>query len=287
MYPILFLIATPFLIAIIALIKNGKRKPSRTLLFHSIYENKRIPHSLSEISSAKFSSICKMIQEIDFKTVHFSRLSADTPNTLSIIFDDGLKSNMIAAEILEEYNLSATFFICSGTLTGDSITDVYSKKSYLSHQDIKSLSARGFEIGSHSISHLDLTLLSEKDLRKELLESKNELEMVIEKTITTFSFPYGIWNDDIIKIAKEIGYNKFAVYNFGSRANEIDIFHSTGVYPFETIEDIENMIKGKTSFGTLRGSIIPHFAKGSPLAAFSPLYSKIPTPWFVNSKKKK
>jgi len=282
----IFLI-TPLLIGLFAFLFRKRTTPSTTLLFHSLYKETRLPHSLSEISVKKFSAICNLICSERFKSIHFSNKGPDNQDSLAIIFDDGLKSNMIAADILEQSHLTATFFICSGTISGDSITDVYSNKEYLSVDDIKSLADRGFEIGSHSVTHLDLTLLSTDDLRIELSQSKEDLERVINKPVTSLSFPYGIWNNHVVDIAKEVGYQKFAVYNFEAKENQIDIFHSTGIYPFDSLQDIKNKIRGVGGFGLLRAAIIPHFAKGTPLAVFSPLYQKIPTPWFTNSKKKK
>ncbi len=287
MYILLTIAIVPFIFGVASLYFKKNREPSTTLLFHSIFQDVRTPHSLSEISSSKFTEICRMIVNSKFKSIAFSNQKKGDDRSIAIIFDDGLKSNLLASEILTEYNLNATFFICSGTLTGESITDVYGNKNYLSREDIKVISERGFEIGSHSISHLDLTLLSESDLRNELTKSKEELENVINHPVTSLSFPYGIWNESVVDVAKEVGYKTFAVYNFGNKANQLDTFRATGVYPFDTIGDIEKKLNGTLGFGGIRASIIPHFAKGSPLAAFSPLYCKIPTPWFMHSKEKK
>lgn len=77
----------------------------------------------------------------------------------------------------------------------------------LSWGDIKQLGQDKLaDIGSHSLFHLPLTLLSASQIQKELLVSKSILEEKIKKEVVLFAYPYGAVDDSIEKIVKESGY---------------------------------------------------------------------------------
>jgi peptidoglycan/xylan/chitin deacetylase (PgdA/CDA1 family) len=100
---------------------------------------------------------------------------------LSFTFDDGCYSVITTiAPILDEYNYKATFFIVAGYITSDAYW-----------MDWKKLSDRGFEIGNHSLTHLDLR--DTKDpiiLRHEINDSFDLIKEKIGKAPFSFSHPY-------------------------------------------------------------------------------------------------
>jgi peptidoglycan/xylan/chitin deacetylase (PgdA/CDA1 family) len=78
---------------------------------------------------------------------------------------------------------------------------------YLSKQQAARIAEREWvTIGSHTLSHPNLLLLSIEDVRRELKESKRRLEQISGKPVRHLSYPNGFWNDRIAAIAKECGY---------------------------------------------------------------------------------
>jgi peptidoglycan/xylan/chitin deacetylase (PgdA/CDA1 family) len=78
---------------------------------------------------------------------------------------------------------------------------------YLSKQQAARIARREWvTIGSHTLSHPNLLLLSMDEVRRELKESKRRLEQVSGKPVRHLSYPNGLWNDKIARIAKECGY---------------------------------------------------------------------------------
>lgn len=64
-------------------------------------------------------------------------------------------------------------------------------------------------IGSHSVTHANLSLLNNLELKKELIQSKKKLEEIIEDKIDNFAFPFGTNNEITereITETKKIGY---------------------------------------------------------------------------------
>ena len=81
-------------------------------------------------------------------------------------------------------------------------------------EEVKILSASQFvEIGSHGVSHQNLTLLSDEDVRYELTESKSYLENACGKSIDMLAFPFGLYNNSVLDIAQVAGYSFFAGVN--------------------------------------------------------------------------
>jgi peptidoglycan/xylan/chitin deacetylase (PgdA/CDA1 family) len=77
---------------------------------------------------------------------------------------------------------------------------------FLNWADLVELVKNGWEIGSHGVSHLDLTQLTDEDIKKDLLGSKKIIEEKLGQSITAFSLPYGRYNERVIKLAKESTY---------------------------------------------------------------------------------
>jgi hypothetical protein len=68
------------------------------------------------------------------------------------------------------------------------------------------LTAAGWEIGSHSLTHPALDLLDAQLSRKEILESKLRLEDLLRAPVRGFAFPYGRFGRREIDFAREAGY---------------------------------------------------------------------------------
>ncbi len=117
---------------------------------------------------------------------------------LTLTFDDGYKC--VYTEVLpifKKYNQKGTVYIITN-LTGK----IFEKETLMNWSEIKELREHGFEIGSHTSNHKDLTGLSEEEIEKELKGSKEDLW---ERGIyaESLAIPYGKYNKKIESIARE------------------------------------------------------------------------------------
>ena len=80
--------------------------------------------------------------------------------------------------------------------------------SYMSADQLKELSDKGFEIGSHGMTHslLIADYMNEEKVLNELKKSKQWLESITETPVTAYCFPAGRYNAKMIELAKQVGY---------------------------------------------------------------------------------
>jgi oligosaccharide reducing-end xylanase len=120
----------------------------------------------------------------------------DHDGALSITFDDGLSSHFnLAGPLLDHHQLKGTFFV-----TLDNVGIPYGAN----WSDWADLWRDGHEIGSHSISHPDLTTLNSSSLYEEVVLSGQRIEENISGSrCVSFSYPMGRYNDTVLSLVRE------------------------------------------------------------------------------------
>ena len=106
------------------------------------------------------------------------------PRTIvTITFDDGLVSEYEASKILDSYGFKGTFYIPAGLLGG-----TFENNSVMNYSQVKELYNKGHEIGCHTMTHANLSMLNETQVRYELSTCK---EVLKEFNPVSFAYPYG------------------------------------------------------------------------------------------------
>jgi peptidoglycan/xylan/chitin deacetylase (PgdA/CDA1 family) len=113
-------------------------------------------------------------------------------------WDDGHKLDIKLAALLKKYNLKGTIYVCPKD-------NEFEKKELLSEKEVKQIS-KNLEIGAHTINHPTLTKINIKQAKKEIEDSKKYMERIISKKITSFCYPKGYFNRQLIDIVKNSGY---------------------------------------------------------------------------------
>ena len=110
--------------------------------------------------------------------------------TFDDAFDDFAK---LAAPELLKHDFGACVFVPTGRLglSEDWIGSSYPAKPIISSVTALSLVNAGFELGSHSVTHKDLTQLDDRELEYELTQSLDTLASLTGKPVSAFAPPYG------------------------------------------------------------------------------------------------
>jgi peptidoglycan/xylan/chitin deacetylase (PgdA/CDA1 family) len=151
----------------------------------------------------------------------------------ALTFDDGYESVYThAAPLLDRYGCSATVFVVAGYIGLPPSWDIYRHGRHVSAAQIRALSDQGIEIGSHTLTHPDLTGLPDELLDKELSASKKTLEDITGVPVTSLSVPYGSWDARVWAHARRCGYAYCCAYRGQSRIQN-GMVAAYGVYSFE------------------------------------------------------
>lgn len=137
-------------------------------------------------------------------------------NQVVITFDDGSKDNYTHAfPILKEYGYQATIFIPYEHIDLD---------DFLSESQVREMMASGIDFESHSLTHAYMPPLTEEQLRREILESKQLLEQRLGKTIDFFAYPVGGFTPAIKEMVKQAGYKAACTTNRGTVRGNNDVY---------------------------------------------------------------
>lgn len=164
------------------------------------------------VSPAMFEAHLKYFKDNGYQVVlardlvrYFDTGEPLLPKAVAITFDDGRYGQYeFAFKSLKKYGMLATFFIT---------TDWIGKKEFMTWPQIKEMADAGMAIGSHAITHPHLAELSDEQLKKELEESKKNIEDRIGQAIDLLAYPGGNYNARVIEFTKKAGYAAaFGVY---------------------------------------------------------------------------
>jgi peptidoglycan/xylan/chitin deacetylase (PgdA/CDA1 family) len=112
-------------------------------------------------------------------------------------WDDDDRSGLKVAELLSRHRLRGTFYVPTGKLGSDSL---------FTAEDLRALSAVGFEIGAHTVSHAILTGLGPQELTREISECKKVLQQIVGTEIIMFCYPKGRFNAEVVHAVQHAGY---------------------------------------------------------------------------------
>lgn len=111
-------------------------------------------------------------------------------------FDDGyLIQYQQIFPFLKQWSIPATFNVMGTGWQGDGV------HSYMTVDQIREISEQGSEIASHTVNHanlLRLRALNRGAYLAEIFDSKVQLEEILNKQVSTFAYPMGAYDNQVI-----------------------------------------------------------------------------------------
>ncbi len=117
-----------------------------------------------------------------------------TDNYVAISFDAawGADKTRQIMDVCDKYGVKATFFLVGFWI------DKYPEM-------VAEINSRGFEIGTHSSTHPQMSKLTSEQSAKELSESSKKIFDITGKPVTLFRPPFGDYNNQLINTATSLG----------------------------------------------------------------------------------
>lgn len=70
----------------------------------------------------------------------------------------------------------------------------------------KLISGGLIEVGAHTVNHPFLSAHGETDQQEEIAQGKTDIEKLLGRTITTFTYPFGAYNRTTVPLVKNLGF---------------------------------------------------------------------------------
>lgn len=190
-----------------------KKKNCRILMYHSI-EN---PHPEEDkmglaVTPQIFYMHMKYLRENEFNIISLlelvnkiTRRQSIPEKSVVVTFDDGYKSILThALPTLEEFDFTASLFVNIYFLERKlPHSEYWHHWQTLNWEEIRKLHEAGLTIGSHGTTHRRLTKVTDRELKKEIIESKEIIERNIGSRIFAFSYPHGAFDDNVKRTLKD------------------------------------------------------------------------------------
>lgn len=124
--------------------------------------------------------------------------AATRPQTVvSLTFDDGNANQATAVQTLDRLGMKGTFYIPSGFVGG---------QGYLTLPQLQAMAANGHEIGGHTVSHPDLTAVSDDEAARQICDDRVQL-MEWGFDVRSFAYPFASYDASTEQQAQACGYN--------------------------------------------------------------------------------
>ena len=192
----------------------------RILMYHMVRDG--IPGSRSNklrVPPDLFEKQVRWLKAEGYAFVTVSQLldePAGGAKRVAITFDDGYRDNLAnALPILRKYGACMTLYLVGDRercpdwpaqrKSGRAGTDL-SREERLSDDEVREMLASGVvELGSHTMTHVDLT---REDIERdhELLGSKAHIEELFDVPVRTFCYPFGLFSAGDPDRLRECGY---------------------------------------------------------------------------------
>lgn len=247
------------------------RKKLPILIYHRVLDEYD-PFRKMEPITNEFAMQMRVISE-NYETMQITdavrKLKSNTlpKNALCITFDDGYRDNILnAAKILQDNNLTATFFIASGytnkgVMWNDEILDGFK------HTEKSSVNLSDFQLGRFTFKSLEERVEVARTIIKsikycEIVKRKKIVDDIIHQLSVKFDKNYMMTSDELVKLRNmgmEIGGHTrshpiLAIISDTEALQELE----------EGKQDLERILKTKiTSFAYPNGRHIDDYNEGT------------------------
>jgi peptidoglycan/xylan/chitin deacetylase (PgdA/CDA1 family) len=153
----------------------------------------------------KFEAQMKLLHDWGYTSITTTMLikaiteGAELPlHPFLLTIDDGNLDNYTNAfPIMQKYGFTGALYLVGNYIGAE---------GYMSVEQVLEMHEAGWEVGSHSLNHLDLTKIGPDGARDEVIRSKKVLEEMLGIPVLTFAYPFGAYNNAAMDSVRAAGY---------------------------------------------------------------------------------
>jgi peptidoglycan/xylan/chitin deacetylase (PgdA/CDA1 family) len=198
--------------------RDGNPEKIRVLFYHRIGSeaDARISADIT-ISQRTFRIHLTLLEKWGYTPITFQDFELYRTGELSlpkkpvvITFDDGYQDlYTYAFPVMKEFGMRGVIFVVGDRQmrTNEWDEGFYATYPLLNDEEILEFHEAGFEIGAHSMHHFRLTEMTADEAWEELHQARIATEILLNAPVLTFSYPYGLVNSELKKMASDAGYS--------------------------------------------------------------------------------
>ena len=189
------------------------------------------------VSKPRFAQQMTMLCEQGFTSGSLEELpdaKGNRDKKAVITFDDGYRNVLKnGLEILVRHRFRAIQYIVAGIIGTRHEWDVKrgdTPEALMDEAEIREWLAAGQEIGSHSLTHRNLSRLTAAEAREQIGGSKKKLEDTFGVSIRHFCYPGGKWTPMVRDLVREAGYATACTTGFGVNTSQTPAFELKRIF---------------------------------------------------------
>ncbi|QJT01819.1 polysaccharide deacetylase family protein [Streptomyces asoensis] len=191
-------------------------------MYHSVGDCSEDPYRIT-VTPERLEKQLTWLRRRGLRGVSMAKLLAarargEGRDLVGLTFDDGYADFLTEAlPVLRRHRCTATLFVLPGRLGGDNAWDPLGpRKPLLTADGIRRAAHEGVEIGSHGLTHVDLTKADDLTLKTETVESRAALTALLGTEVDGFCYPYGTIDQRAMDAVREAGYSYACAIDPGS-----------------------------------------------------------------------
>jgi peptidoglycan/xylan/chitin deacetylase (PgdA/CDA1 family) len=127
---------------------------------------------------------------------------------VGVTFDDAFENySTVALPELLKRKIPSTVFVITNAI-GKTFGPIGRPELVMTEAQVRALPAEFVRIGSHSQTHPYLPTLPQEEARAEIAVSRLQLEEKFGRGGALFSFPFGGFNEELVRACREAGYKR-------------------------------------------------------------------------------
>ncbi|MFH9040073.1 polysaccharide deacetylase family protein [Streptomyces sp. NPDC017966] len=181
-------------------------------MYHSVGDCSDDPYRITvtpERLGRQLAWLCRRgLRGVSVAELLAARARGEGRGLVGLTFDDGYTDFLTGAlPLLRRFRCGATLFVLPGRLGGDNAWDPLGpRKPLLTADGIRRAAEGGVEIGSHGLTHVDLTRADDAVLTAEVAESRARLAELTGAPVHGFCYPYGTVDARAVEAVRKAGY---------------------------------------------------------------------------------